>query len=58
MHIHPVVVHMRDQKVFKIFVSACKGKKLLVRLRMKWEVNIKMGITEVCFVHVKVDLSS
>jgi hypothetical protein len=53
MHINPVV-YMGDQKckLFKILVSASKGKKL-VRLRLKWEVNIKMGIRAVCFEHVK-----
>ena len=55
MHINPAI-HMGDQKckLFKILVSASKGeKKLLVRLRLKWEVNIKMGIRAVCFVHVR-----
>ena len=55
MHIKSVV-RMGDQKckLVKILVRTSKGKKkLLVRLRLKWEVHIKMGNTAVCFERVE-----
>jgi hypothetical protein len=44
---------MREKNVLKILACAPKWKNILVNLRLKWEVNIKMGIGEVCFEHVE-----